>query len=134
MTLSRLGAGEGPVLLSNVNCNENNTILSQCVHQADIGFQNCDAHSMAGVICSSSETTTGSSVPTPFPNIMSLPAVIGGVVGALAVLIIAIIAVVVLIVLVARRRKENEDIAGKGPGKKTSANALQCTDYAMYCT
>ena len=97
------------------------TILSECVHQEDIGFQNCDADSMAGVMCSSSETTTDSSVPTPSPNIMSLPAVIGGVVGALAVLIIAIIAVVVLIVLVARRRKESEDIAGKGPGKKTYA-------------
>ena len=130
MILSMLGAGEGPVLLSNVNCNDNNTILSQCVHPEDIGFQNCDADNTAGVLCSENitlEMTTASS-----PSMISLPAVIGGVVGALAMLIAAIIIVVVLIVLVARRRIENK---GKGPGKKTDLpNVLQCTYYAMYCT
>ena len=66
---------------------------------------------------------------------ISLPAVIGGVAGALIVLIIVIIIVVVLIVLVARRRKGSEDIAGEGPGKKMSANASVLTIYyVMYCT
>ena len=132
MILSGLGAGEGPVLLSNVNCNENNTNLSQCVHPEDIGLHSCDLNSIAGVMCSeiiSSETTTASPLPAPSPNMMSLPAVIGGVVGALVVLIIAIIIVVILIVLVARRRKEDKDIAGKKPGKKASA---KCFTVLMY--
>ena len=126
MILSGFGAGEGPVLPTNVNCNENNTNLSECMHPEDIGLHNCEADDSAGVMCSeiiSSETATTS------PSFASLPAVIGGVVGALVVLIIAIIIVVILIVLVTRRRKEDEDIAGKKPGKKASA---KCFTVLMY--
>ena len=49
--LNNLGPGEGPILLSNVNCNQNHSQLSQCVHPLSIDIHNCHQNSTAGVTC-----------------------------------------------------------------------------------
>ena len=140
--LSNLAAGDGPVLLSNVSCNQSHTRLSQCVRTEEIGLLSCDGGRIAGVACrtdaptTTSSTTMSSEVPTsstatstmsptnpipPVPSANTMPqlgAIIGAVVGVLAVGIIATILVVVVVVLVAKRRSKGERVTTKGPGKR----------------
>ena len=48
---SRFGAGEGPILLENVRCNQSHSTLSQCVDLRLIGGLISDCECTAGVIC-----------------------------------------------------------------------------------
>ena len=52
--LSHRGAGEGPVLLARVACNNSHSNLSQCIHPNEIGIYNnyCNRNdTAAGVVC-----------------------------------------------------------------------------------
>ena len=67
IALTSFGAGEGPVLLSNVECNKNHSELFQCVHPEQIGLHNCDAENAIGVVCPNDSnvfTTTFSVITT----------------------------------------------------------------------
>ena len=54
-------AGDGPVLLNDVSCNQTHTRLSQCIRLLDVGLNSCQGGT-AGVSCeaiiSSSSTVT----------------------------------------------------------------------------
>ena len=64
--MNSFGAGMGPVLLDNVNCNQSHSELLQCVHPLDFGIHECDQESVAGVICPIVSATTTTIIP---PNI-----------------------------------------------------------------
>ena len=133
--LSNLAAGDGPVLLSNVSCNQSHTRLSQCVYTEEIGLLSCDGGRIAGVACrtdapttTTSSTTTSSEVPTLSTSTesttnttasrdcsvcargVSLPAVIGATLGALVLGIIivgvAMTATAGVIIMRRKRRKK----------------------------
>ena len=59
--------GMGPVLLSNVTCNQSHSGLLQCVHPQDIGIHDCDEENVAGVICPSVSTTTAATTAASIP-------------------------------------------------------------------
>jgi hypothetical protein len=63
----RFGAGMGPILLDNVNCDQSHSTLLQCVHPQDIGIHDCDRENVAGVICPIS-TATIISTATDIPS------------------------------------------------------------------
>ena len=132
--LSNLAAGDGPVLLSNVSCNQSHSRLSQCVRTEEIGLHSCEGGRIAGVACrtdaptTTSSTTTSSEVPTLSTSTesttdttasrdcsvcargVSLPAVIGATLGALVLGIIivgvAMTATAGVIIMRRKRRKK----------------------------
>ena len=65
------GAGDGPILFTNVSCTHNDYQLSLCVHITSIGQHNCDSNTnTAGVVCpeyaivTTTATTATVSVPS----------------------------------------------------------------------
>ena len=54
-----MGAGDGPILLTNVACTEEHSTLFQCIHLLSIGIHNCYPDKTAGVRC------LGGSHPSP---------------------------------------------------------------------
>ena len=78
--LRYLGAGEGPILLTRVACNNNHSKLSQCVHPNDIGIHNCHRNNTAGVVCP---------IPTISPNksIVDVPSYVSTVTSLISTIL-----------------------------------------------
>ena len=104
---SHFEAGDGPILLDNVACNESHANLSQCVHPLDIGIHDCEEDNIAGVICLSG-------ADTKLNSDKSQSALLGSVGAALAVGAIAVVCVVFVVVVAVKRRKKNNDGISKG--------------------
>ena len=132
---SHFGAGEGPVLLENVRCNQSHSNLSQCVDLRDIGTLR-DCKNIAGVICMGEDMMNTSTrvVPTTILHVTSInmpcdstnksydttpTASIGsgsltlpilGTTGTLLIIgAIAAIAIVIIVVVVKKRMGQTEN-------------------------
>ena len=94
------------MLLSDVNCNQSHSELSQCVHPPlGIHMHDCDQENTAGVICTqlvSSSTT--SDVSTLHASTAYLTPSILGAAAVCTVGTITFIAVVIVMVVVTRKR------------------------------
>ena len=52
IAVTKFRAGDNPMLLNNVNCNQNHSRIFQCIHPLSIGIHNyCSQDSTAGVKC-----------------------------------------------------------------------------------
>ena len=50
IAFQHFGGGTGPILLDELQCNGNESLLSECPHNG-IGVHNCDHNEDAGVLC-----------------------------------------------------------------------------------
>ena len=98
--MNSFGTGDGPVLLSNVNCNQNHSQLSQCVHMEEVALRDCDGN-RAGVKCPNSDPPR----ETPATSSVSLSAILGAVCGALGVVVISIIVIIYAVAFIRKTRK-----------------------------
>ena len=111
---SHFGAGEGPILLENVSCNQNHSKLSQCVDIRLIGTRR-DCKNTAGVICVGEDVTNTSTELAPITTLhvstaltglgSSTIAIFGAVSALFIVIMIAIITIVMIVTLIVRKNK-----------------------------
>ena len=116
---SHFEAGDGPILLDNVACNNSHANLSQCVHPQSIGIHECEEDNIAGVIClniSSTEVTNTlvtkkNGTDTKVIGKESQSTLFGSVGAALAVGAIATVAVVGIAVLLGTKQRKRRSVS-----------------------